>query len=448
MLFIKNKILKTIRLFLIQVKVLSKILAKDSNKIGSKSIKYGLNSLLTFFIIFLSWAIFIPIKSASIAEGIVVLDFNKKTIQHLEGGIIDQILVKEGQMVGQGERLLYLHDIKAKSEYQSIIKKLWTSKIQKERLIAEKDQKPAINLSKLFDDIGEIEEVDQQELKEIIDNQNKLFEARRNKNSGEIEVLKEKLNSTEIQKKSAKRKLAIYHQEADAINVLVDEDNLPLSRKLDLEKNIADLESKIAELNEGAASTKLQIANYKNDNLSKILDEIKETELEIIHLSNQLPAVKDSLKRSEIVSPVAGKVMNIKYHTIGAVVPPGGEIMNIVPQHEELIIEAKVKPQDIDEVHFGLKAKIMLTAYKGKKVPKLNGEVLNVSPDIITNDQTRESYFLARIKIDEKEIEKLKEKIELYPGMPSQVFIITGGRSLVSYLFTPLKDAAYKSFRE
>lgn len=170
--------------------------------------------------------------------------------------------------------------------------------------------------------------------------------------------------------------------------------------------------------------------------------------MEIVALYNQLYASKDILKRSAIISPVAGKVMNIKYHTIGAVVPPGGEIMNIVPQHEELIVEAKIKPQDIDNVMIGMKSKIQLTAYKGKKVPKINGEVINVSPDIISDQQTKESFFLARISINKKDIKKLKSKVDLYPGMPAQVFIITESRSLVSYLFTPISDSTYKAFRE
>lgn len=445
---LKIYLLKATKLFRVHTKIISKLLARDHNEIADKSIKYGLSSLAIFFVIFLFWAIFIPIQSASIAEGTVILDFNKKTIQHLEGGIIDQILVKEGQMVERGDTLLYLSDIKAKSEQQIIIKRLWVMKLQKERLIAEKDKKPTINLEKFFAEIDEFPQSDEKELMEVVNNQTRLFRARQDKASGEVKVLQEKLASAEIQKKSAERKLNIYQKESAIIQPLVEENNLPLLRQFDLEKEIADLEGKVAEMKAEAASAKLQIANYKNEDLSKILDEIKESELEIINLSNQLYAAKDALKRSEITSPVSGKVMNIKYHTIGAVVPPAGEIMNIVPQHEELIIEAKIKPQDIDEVHAGLKAKVLLTAYKGKKVPKLNGEVLNVSADIVINEQSRESYFLARVKIDEKEISKLKSKVELYPGMPTQVFVITGARSLLSYLFTPIKDAAYKSFRE
>ena len=404
------------------------------SKIAENSINYGVKALIVFAVLFLGWAVFLPIESASIADGVVVLDFNRKTIQHLEGGIIDQILVKEGQNINEGDVLLYLHDIKAKTEQQILKERLWTIQLQKERLKAEKGNKSSMNLTDFFSEVGELSPSDNDKLQEIATNQLRLFKAKKDKRSGEIKVLEKKLKSAEL-------RLKLFEKELKLIKPLVDEDNLPILRELDLQKSIA-------ETDEQAEVARLQVINYKNDDLSETLKEIKESDMEIIGLYNQLFASKDILKRSAITSTVAGKIMNIKYHTIGAVVPPGGEIMNIVPQHEELIIEAKIKPQDIDNVAIGMKSKIQLTAYKGKKVPKINGEVINVSPDIITNENTRESYFLARVSISKKDIEKLKSKVELYPGMPAQVFIITGSRSLISYMFTPISDSAYKAFRE
>ena len=410
------------------------MIGRIESKIAENTINYGVKALIIFAVLFLGWALFLPIKSASIADGVIVLDFNRKTIQHLEGGIIDQILVKEGQTINGGDVLLYLHDIKAKTEQQILKERLWTMQLQKESLKAEKENKSSMNLTDFFSETGELSPSDNEKLQEIAANQLRLFKAKKDKRSGEIKVLEKKLKSAEL-------RLKLFEKELGLIKPLVDEDNLPVLREIDLQKSIA-------EADEQAETAKLQIANYKNDDLSETLKEIKESDMEIVALYNQLSASKDILKRSAITSPVAGKIMNIKYHTIGAVVPPGGEIMNIVPQHEELIIEAKVKPQDIDNVVVGMKSKIQLTAYKGKKVPKLNGEVINISADIITNEQTRESYFLARVSISKKDIEKLKDKIELYPGMPAQVFIITGSRSLVSYMFTPISDSAYKAFRE
>ncbi|MFT5702720.1 MAG: HlyD family type I secretion membrane fusion protein [Rickettsiales bacterium] len=399
-----------------------------------QSVNYGVKSLIIFAAIFLTWAIFMPIQSASIAEGKIVLDFNRKTIQHLEGGIIDQILIKEGQTVQNGDILLYLHDIKAKTEQQILQERLWAMQLQKERLLAENENKSVINLDDFFSKNGELSESDSAKLEEITNNQIRLFEARKAKRLGEIRVLEKKF-------KSSQTRLKIFRKELSLIKPLVKEGNLPILRELELEKSIVELDAE-TEVN------RLQIANYTNEDLGTALKEIKETDMEIVGLFNQLSASKDILKRSAIVSPVRGKVMDIKYHTIGAVVPAGGEILSIVPTNEELIIEAKVRPQDIDNIAIGMEAKVALTAFTGNKVPKMNGKVLNISADIITDEQSQESYFLARVKIDQKEIDNLKAEIELYPGMPAQVFIVGGGRTLVSYLLTPLSDSAYRAFRE
>ncbi|MBU6338508.1 MAG: HlyD family type I secretion periplasmic adaptor subunit [Rickettsiales bacterium] len=406
----------------------------DSPKIAEKTINSGIKTLVIFTLIFLSWATFVPIKSASVADGIVVLDFSKKNIQHLEGGIVDEILVKEGQMVNAGDVLIYLHDIKTRTEQQTLKEKLWTMELQKERLKATKDNKPTLNLSKFFAENEDISKDDYEKLREIANNQIRLFKAMKDKKNGELKVLEKKLKSAEI-------RLAVLRKEFNLIKPLVDEDNLPILREFDLQKSIAMAD-------EEAEVTRLQITNYKNGDLSETLTEIKESDMEISSLYNQLANAKDVLHRSAITSPTSGKVMNIKYHTVGAVVPPGGELMSIVPQNEELIIEAKLKPQDIDNVAVNMESKISLTAYKEKTVPKINGKVINVSPDIVTNDKSGESYFLARIAIDKDDIAKLKNKVELYPGMPAQVFIITGSRSLISYLFTPISDSTYKAFRE
>lgn len=400
------------------------------NKVAKNPIGKGLKTLIFFTAIFLVWAIFLPITSASIADGVIVLDFNRKTIQHLEGGIIEEILVKEGQIVKQGDILLYLRDIKVKSEQQILQERLFTMQLQKTRLETEKTTKKILDLS----NFRKVDSIEQNKANEIIETQLKLFESRQHKREGEISTLQKKLLS-------AQNKFSVLQTELKMVKPLVAENNLPLTRQLELEKSLYDLKYEIQ-------ASKLQISNYKEEQLSEILKEIKETDLEIITLTNQLEASKDMVIRSEILSPVDGKVMNIKYHTIGAVIPPAAEIMNIVPQNDQLIIEAKVRPQDIDNIAVNMKAKVSLTAYKEKKVPRMNGIVINISPDITIDEQTKESYFLARVKIDSKDIEKMKNKVELYPGMPAQVFIINGSRSLLSYLFTPISDSAYKAFRE
>ncbi len=370
--------------------------------------------------------------------------------------------MQEGQIVKANEPLIFIHDIKAKSEQQIIARKLWTMMLQKQRLIAEKNDDPEIDIKEFMSKIGEVYGEDQKLLDETIDTQLQLFKAKEAKSKGEINVLtkkseevKNQLIAIESQRKAANKKLAIFIKELNLIKPLVAENNLSILRQDDIEKEIFELEGRSGELlaessksKQQIAEAELSIANYQNDDLAKIFDEIKQTEIEIINLTSELSKAKDILKRTAIISPVDGKVMNIKYHTIGAVIQPASEIMDIVPQSEELIIEVKIKPQDIDSVHDGLKAKVSLTAYKGKKVPKLDGEVINVSADIMVNEQSKESYFLARVRINQKELANLKEQVNLHPGMPAQVFIITGSRSMLSYLLTPIQDSFYKAFRE
>ena len=140
--------------------------------------------------------------------------------------------------------------------------------------------------------------------------------------------------------------------------------------------------------------------------------------------------------------------MNIQYHTIGAVVQPAADIMNIVPQDDQIIVEARVRPDDIDTVREGLMAKVQLAAYKSKRVPKLTGTVKSVSPDVLTEERSGMGYFLARIQLHDDEIAALKTQITLNPGMPAQVFIMTGSRTLLHYLFSPIIDAMYRAFRD
>ena len=278
------------------------MIGRIESKIAENTINYGVKALVIFAVLFLGWALFLPIKSASIADGVIVLDFNRKTIQHLEGGIIDQILVKEGQTINGGDVLLYLHDIKAKTEQQILKERLWTMQLQKERLKAEKENKSSMNLTDFFSETGELSPNDNEKLQEIAANQLRLFKAKKDKRSGEIKVLEKKLKSAEL-------RLKLFEKELGLIKPLVDEDNLPVLREIDLQKSIA-------EADEQAETAKLQIANYKNDDLSETLKEIKESDMEIVALYNQLSASKDILKRSAITSPVSGKIMNIKYHTI------------------------------------------------------------------------------------------------------------------------------------
>jgi HlyD family type I secretion membrane fusion protein len=435
------------------------LIKPDPEHIADKPIKLGLIILGIFLGVFLIWGVLAPINSSSIANGKIVLDFNKKTIQHLEGGIIEKILVKEGQEVVTDEPLIYLRDIQTRSQTEMLSRQLVTSLAMEARLSAERLGLTKIDFSILQQKYASDPNLD---FAKIIETQQNLFlirnEAQNNKRDilhNRIMQINDEITGITAQKIAITKELKLLHRQYKMSNELVKNNNFPLNKLLDLEKQIAISEGKkgelvasIAKAQQSISETELEIINLKNENLTNIQAELQELEIKISDLTEQFTSTKDVLKRTIIKSPVSGIVTDLKYHTIGAVISPASEIMYVVPKDDEMIIEAQINPQDIDNVQKGLEAKIQLTAYKAKKVPKLLGKVLSVSADILTDEMTGEQYFLARIKISPGEIEKLKSDIELYPGMPVSVFVITGSRSLLQYLFSPISDAAYKAFRE
>lgn len=457
-----RKTFRNIKYTFLRIKrFIATIVRHDPEKIGAKSIKVGMSVLGIFVTIFVAWGVFAPINSASIAPGKVVLDFNKKTIQHLEGGIIEKILVQEGQEVLTGQPLIYLQDIQSRSQNTMLKKQLVTTVAIEERLKSERDKQ----IPDFQEALGPYEDYypkDSNEIENIITTQTNLFKIRKESKQSKTDILNkridqlnEEISGIESQRKASLKEIKVLYQQQKMSVRLVKSNNSPLDKLLEIKKQIAtsegrygELEALIAKTRQSILETRLEIIDLGNEGLNEILAELQEIEVKVSDLTEQLISAKDVLKRTIIKSPATGTVTDLKYHTVGAVISPGAEIMFVVPRDDELIVEARVNPIDIDNVKAGLIAKVQLTAFKAKKVPKLFGKVSSISADILVDEATGEQYFLARIKIDEDEINRLKSKITLYPGMPAQAFIITGSRSLFDYLFDPITEAAYKAFRE
>jgi HlyD family type I secretion membrane fusion protein len=450
---------------------LGKVASHKSESIAAKNIVIGMIVMAVFFGAFVTWGVLAPIDSASIASGKVVLDFNKKTIQHLEGGIVEKILVQEGQSVITDQPLISLRDIQSRAQNKMLRSQLITIKAMEIRLSSQRDEvKPDFSdisseyKTKIDDDANDDNDdnILNIEVDKIIKTQTRLYEIRRDTHQSKVDILgkrvnqlKDQIKGIRSQKNATSREIRVLEQQKYMMQKLVNNNNSPLTNLLEIQKQIAvaegrsgELKANIAKAKQSVSEAELEIVDLKNEYLNKVLNELQETETKISDLTEQLTSVKDVLKRTIIKSPASGIVSDLQYHTVGAVIAPGAEIMYIIPQDDELIIEARVNPIDIDTVKAGLDAKVQLTAFKAKKVPKLLGKVLSVSADILVDEATGEQYFLARIRINEGEISKLKESITLYPGMPAQAFIITGSRSLFDYLFDPITSAAYKAFRE
>lgn len=417
----------------------------------------GLYIILAIVLIFGVWGGLAPLDSAAIAHGTVVLESSKKTIQHLEGGIIANIFVKEGEHVDVGQKLLDLNASSSKARLNMVFQQLNTARAIEARLQAEWDQKDNIDFS-LFIDQAEREP----ELQKVLDRQQELFKARRELLKGQMEALQqrviqyqEQIDGLKAQQKAIDEQLDVAKQDLETSEGLFNQ-GLDTKTRLSqrrqqvsaLEGQKGDIASKIASAREAITESKLQILNVKNDFRKDVAKEQRENQSQIQDLQEQLRAAQDVEERTIIRAPQSGVVTGLKYHTIGGVIQPGAPIMDIVPENDKLIVEAQLSPQDIDIVHANLYARIYLSAYKSRLAPNVDGKIIYVSADRFQDEKTGMPYYLLKVEFDEASLAKLPPEITLYPGMPAEVFIKTGSRTLLDYLINPISSSLRKTFRE
>lgn len=412
--------------------------------------------ILITFGVFGLWAALFPIDSAAVARGVVVVESNKKTIQHLEGGVIAQIYVKEGDQVELGQPLIRLSEKVAKSHYDSFLAQLRASTALEARLVAERDDLEQIVFPKDLTD-----NLDNTEVRKLVETQKKLFFTRKAALEGKIDVLKQRIgqlhdeiNSLAAQEQSAKGQLSLIREEIVVVRKLMATGDALKTRLLALQRKEAELKggqeaylAQIAKAKQGITEAELEIMNAKTAMLNETVRELRDTQVLIADLQERVKAAEDILDRLIITSPQRGTVNNLAYHTVGGVITPGTVIMDIIPQDDKLVIEAQILPQDIDVVHQNLPARIRLTAFKSRTTPVIEGKVTTISADRIIDKATNVPFYKARITLNPEMFSKLKD-IDLYPGMPADVLIITGSRTFLQYLFNPITDSFRQAFRE
>lgn len=419
-------------------------------------ILFGVWTAVALFGVFGLWAATAPIDSAAVASGQVVLDSNKKTIQHLEGGIVEEILVKEGAQVKAGEALVRLNATNSKSQLDQYKSNYLAAKATEARLFAERDTLSSITFPKDLTNLSQ-----EPKVKEIMDNESRFFKTRQENLKGQVGILNQKIAQSRdeirglnAQVSAATNQISLLSEQIDVVEKLLAQGNALRPRLLGLKQQAEQLKGQrgsnqalIARAEQTITESQLSISTQKNDFLNKVNSDLQDIQLKISDLEERIRASADVVNRITIVSPIDGLVTGLAVHTVGGVIKPGEAIMDIVPTNDKLIVEAQVMPQDIDVVHAGLIARIQLTAYKSRNVPNIKGKVLNVSADKFVDQRTGNSYFIARIEADPDELKQLKD-VELSPGMPAQVLIVTGERTLLRYLLGPLNDALTHSFRE
>ena len=402
-----------------------------------------------FLGIFLLWGVFAELNAGAIAMGEVIPAGRVKTIQHLEGGIIKEILVKEGDAVKAGTVLLRLEETEAHASLTIAEADHAAQKALVARLSAERDGLPYRPSAELA-------------ASPSVAAQLRLFESRRQALSKEMAGLTSRLGDTRREQESweAKAKsLQILQGNADEeskINRGLYEQNfIARPRLLQLESQRADSSARLSEnsaeiarARQRIADTEVSIGKLKNDWMNALLEELRRAQEAAATAQQHVAVTRDRLARTQIAAPQDGVVNGLKFSTVGGVVPPGGMIMEVVPGAEQLLIEARVMPDDIDVVQVGLPARVRLTAYKARSHITLRGKVIHVSGTTF-HDETSQGkpYYKARIEIGAEELKKIDRGL-LTPGMLAQVEVVAGQRSALRYLFDPITDSIGRAFKE
>jgi HlyD family type I secretion membrane fusion protein len=400
------------------------------------------------------WSAFAKLDSAVVASGVVVNETNKRTIQHLEGGIVRDILVREGQRVREGQVLFRVDSVSAKATYDVHRNQLDFSVAQEARLVAERDGADHITFP---DEIASRRT--EKNVAHAIADQVKQFEERRASLVGQIEILEAKIHQYEreieglkLEREAVERQLKFINEELADLTYLLDKQLVQKSRVMALHREKSRLEGIIgrstadqAKAENGISEAKLQIRQLRQKFLEDVAGQILEVRQKIADLREKLTVASDVLNRVDVVAPVSGVVQNLRVFTSGGVIKAGEPLVEVVPEHDSLIVQAHVSPLDIEHLEAGMRAEVRFPSFQTNLMPLILGRVDTVSRDRLTDEATKQAYFLAQVVADDVP-DYVRQR--LTAGMPAEVIMPTGERTILDYLVKPLKDRMRGALRE
>lgn len=409
-----------------------------------------------FFGVFGAWAVSAPLNGAVVANGFVKVEGNRKSIQHLDGGIVKELRVKESDKVEAGDVLLVLDDSQARAEYEVLTQQYYVVRITEERLRAEYNRAPQVNLPPDLVPLASDPDV-----QSIWKAQVYQFQSRINAAEGQRKVIREKIAQLESQIKGAEAQVKAYRaqhdstiKELESLAPLVAQGLIARPRYLQLERSgqalegqAADLVANIAKFRQAIAEQEQQILQVDNDRMTEITKDLRDTQAKLLEIIPRRANAKAVLGRVEIRSPYAGRVVGLNVFSVGGVINRGDKIMDVVPEQETLIIEAQIAVEDISEVHPKMRADVHLTAFKQRITPVVRGIVTQVSADRLTDNRTGNPYYTALVQVDEAELSAIPH-VKLYPGMPATIMIPTVERTAFDYIVGPLAMSFNRAFRQ
>jgi len=402
------------------------------------------------------WAGTTEIAGAVVAPGVVVVDSNVKKVQHPTGGVVGKLNVQDGDRVKAGDILVQLDDTITRANLAIVTKGLDELAARKARLEAERDGTDAIVFPPQL-----LARENDPAVSVALANERKLFELRRSARLGQkaqlrqrITQLQDEIRGLSAQQDAKAREIALIGKELEGVRELWKNNLVQITRMTALERDAARLEGERAQLMAAVAQakgkiaeTELQVIQIDQDLSSEVAKDMREVDAKFGEFVERKVAAEDQLKRIDIRAPQDGVVLESKVHTVGGVIPAGDAIMLIVPETDNLMVEAKVNPHDIDKVQVGQSAVLRFSAFNLRTTPEINGTVTRVSADTTMDQRTGQNYYTTRIAMPKSEMARLGD-VKLIPGMPVEAFVQTGERTVMSYLIKPLQDQFTRAFRE
>jgi HlyD family type I secretion membrane fusion protein len=413
--------------------------------------------IVIFFGGFGAWAVTAPLHGAVVANGFVKVEGNRKSIQHLDGGIVKELNVKEGDRVNAGDVLIVLDDTQARAEYNVLFQQFLVLRATEERLKAELAAASSLTMPEDLKAAAN----EHPDITGIWSGQIHQFESRAAALAGQRSVLREKIAQLEAQitggqalEKAYREQFESVRKEKESLTPLVEQGLIARPRYLQLERAGAGLVGQAAETSANVAKSRQaiaeqmqQMAQLDNERMTEVTKELRDTQAKLLEVIPKLSNAKAVLGRMDIRSPYSGVVVDLTVFSVGGVIIRGDKLMDVVPEQDSLIVEAHIAVDDIANVHPDMNADVHLTAYKQRITPVVRGTVMQVSADRLIEKRTDNPYYVALVRIAEKELEALPN-VRLYPGMPTTVMIQTVERTALDYLVGPLAMSFQRAFRQ
>ena len=405
-----------------------------------KEIRFGAAIFVGFFVLFLGWAAFAPLDAAVVAPGVVVVSGARQTVQHRDGGIISDILVEDGQRVEQGEILIQLSAPEVTARKEALLNQVLDLQMQRAQLMAQQAGRTTIEAPREW---AALPPEDRETAEMALERHRREAAARRaalrsqragNAVDARIAGYQEEISAINRQKQ-------LLEDELTGVRSLAERGLMPMTRVRALERAQAELDGRQAELRAAIATA-----------LEDRAEQTRDIEARLAQLLPQLAGARAELENTLMRAPVSGVIVGLQANTLGGVIRAGEPVMDIVPEGQDLIVEAQVRPEDADDVQAGLQSEVRITAFSGRSMPMLTGEVQRISADRFTDERSGDAYFVARVAVPQPELQRIADdpriQAQVRPGLPAQVVIPTRKRTALQYFLEPLNQTLWSSFRE